>query len=303
MPVPPTRLAILASLDEPKPIQAIVDENTLPYQTVYTAAKRLETEGIVATRKEGKQRILSPGSPTLPGLAQTLLFDHSREDWDDVFRGDRPVLLHVLHRVGRPRLVADVMDKTERTVHHAIETHAPRGLLVKDGDDYRINPRLGSLVEMLAEWTELRSHTILKEIGPEGRLVWALGPEVLFRADEAPRDETIHAGALSRFAQHGIDLMMPGQDYYYRTHRRLDAGDAVLQALLVEPESKRNRSYAALLYEKEQPEGLPFKAHIYGLKDEAQALERYVGTHDADGFFLPWDEHDRFREQYGIGDR
>lgn len=303
MPVPPTRLAILASLDEPKPIRAIVEENALPYQTVYTAAKGLESEGIVTSRKEGKARILSPGSPALSGLARALLFDHSRDDWGQVFRGDRPVLLHVLHRVGRPSLVADVMDKAERTIHHAIETHAPKGLLIKEGNEYRINPRLGALVEMLGEWSKLRSHTILQKVAPKGRLVWALGPELLFRADEAPRDETVHPAALTSFAQYGIDLMMPGHEYYHRTHRQPDAGDAILQALLAKPESKRERSYAALLYEKENPPDLAFKAHIYGLKDEAEAIIHYVETHEADERFLPWREHDRFREQYGVGDR
>jgi DNA-binding transcriptional ArsR family regulator len=302
VPVPPTRLAILASLDEPTRVQEIVDDNGLPYQTVYTAAQELEDQGIVTSRKEGRQRILSSASPNLPGLTQTLLFDHSREDWNQVFRGDRPVVLHVLHRVGRPSLVADIVDKAERTIHHAIETHAPRGLLVKDGEDYQINPRLGALVEMLEEWAKLRSHNLLQEVAPGGRMVWTLGPEFLFQAGETPGEDPIHAGALSRFAEYGIDLMMPGPTYYYRAHRELDVADAILQALLVEPESKRERSYAALLYELEQPEDLAFKAHIYGLEQQSRAIRRYVETHETDGFFLPWDEHNRFREQYGVGD-
>jgi DNA-binding transcriptional ArsR family regulator len=291
----------LASLDEPTRVQEIADDNGLPYQTVYTAAQKLEDQGIVTSRKEGRQRILSPASPTLPGLAQTLLFDHAREDWDQVFRGDRPVVLHVLHRVGRPSLVADVVDKAERTIHHAIETHAPRGLLVKDGEDYRINPRLGALVEMLEEWAKLRSHNLLPTVAPGGRMVWTLGPEFLFQASDPPREDTIQVGALSRFAQYGIDLMMPGPTYYYRAHRDLDVADAILQALLVEPESKRERSYAALLYEQEQPENLTIKAHIYRLEEQARAIRRYVETHEPDGVVRPWDGHDRFREQYGVG--
>lgn len=303
MPVPPTQLAILASLDEAKAVQEVVDENALPYQTVYTAAKQLEADGILTSHKEGKQRILSPASSTLPGLARTLRLDYSRDDWDQVFRGDRPLLLHVLHEVGRPSLVAEVMDKAERTVHHAIQTHAPRGILVKEGNEYRINPRLDALVEMVAELARLRARQILHEIAPEGRMVWTLGPEFLFRADEDPDDETVEAGALSRFAHHGIDLMMPQAGYYYRAKRELDVTDTILQALLVDTESKRNRSYAALLYEQERPDDLVFKSHIYGLEEQAQAIVRYVQTHESEGFFFPWEEHARFREQYGVGQR
>jgi len=96
-------------------------------------------------------------------------------------------------------------------------------------------------------------------------------------------------------------LVIMHGSYYYLAWRHLSVADAILQGLLVEPESRINRSYCALVFEKRRPRNLVTKARIYGLEEQAAALIRYVDEREPGDLFLPWREHARYRRQYGVG--
>ncbi len=301
MPVPPAQLSVLVSLEEPKRLTQIAEENALQQGTARKAVKTLEEQGVVETHKEAGHLVVACTSKALPPLARALIFDQPRSDWDRVLHGDRPTVLHVLDRVNHPALTAEVCDKTRRAIYHAIETHAPRGLLVETENGYRINPRLSALREFLSELTRTTAHHRTSRIDRDAGLIWHLGPELLLRSPNDLEGETIRPGALSRFGLYDVPLMTGQRSYYYVSTRELDAADAILQALLVDPESRIHRSYAALVYEKTRPDNLDHKARIYGLRDEAEQLAEYVERREQVGRFLPWEEHDRYRRQYGVG--
>jgi hypothetical protein len=300
MPVRPTQLAILASLGEPQAVRSLAKTNDLPYDTAYKAVRQLEKRAVVATHHEGRALVAMSRSGLLPSLARSLLHDHPRSDWGQVFHGDRPTLLHVLNAVGEPELAAEICDKCRSLVYHAIAAHAPRGLLVREGGKYAINPRLSTLRNLLAEWDRTAAAHHLYEIDPTATPIWNLGPDLLFASRRRIADKRVQLGALSRFERYGLPLVLGEMTYYCTTKRRLDAADAILQSLLVEPESKVNRSYCALLLEKAKPRDLLRKARMYGLVEEARALARYTDTHESTGKFLPWAEHERYRTQYGV---
>ncbi len=300
MPDPPAQLSILASLDSPKEITALAEANELPHRTAHQAVEVLEDKGIVTSHKEGRERIVTPASKALPGLARALLFDIPRDDWDRILHGDRPMQLHVLDRVGHARLIAEVCSKGRSTLYRTVEILGPAGVLVKRDGRWCINPRIGQLREFVAELARVQAHHRMGELDPTATLVWHVGPELLLRSTHDLESPHVHRGALSAFAEHGAELFLGTGTYYYAATRELDVADTILQGLLIEPESRINRSYCALLYEQEQPEDLEHKAAIYGLETEARDLVAYVETHEATEGFLPWDEHDRYRRQYGV---
>lgn len=300
MPAPPAQLAILASLGEPQAVRALAQANGFPYDTAYKAVRELEKRGIIATHREGRALVAASRSALAPPLARSLVFDHPRSDWSQVFHGDRPTLLHVLDVVGAPELTAEVCGKSRSLVYHAIKTHAPRGLLVRKDDSYSIHPRLATLRSLLEELDRTAAAHRLHELDPDATPTWSLGPELLFASKKRFAEKQVHLGALSRFSRYGLSFITGQTTYYFVSKRKLDAADAILQALLVDPESRVNHSYCALLLEKTEPRELLRKSRIYGLSEEARALQRYVETHEAAGRFLPWREHERYREQYGV---
>lgn len=299
MSVPPAQLAILASLTEPKGVSVLASENGLPYEAAYKAVRESEKRGVVATHREGRALVASCRSALAPQLARSLILDYPRQDWGRVFHGQRPTLLRVLDQVGEPELTAEVCGKSRSLVYHAIKTHAPRALLIRKGGTYAVNPRLTVLRSLLEELDRVEAAHRLHEIEPDARIVWSLGPEILFASRKRLASPRAQLAALSRFGEYGIDLIMGEATTYCVTKRRLDAADAILQTL-IGPGSSINRSYCALLYEKAKPADFERKSKIYGLEAEARALVRYVQTHEAPEGFLPWREHEEYREQYKL---
>ncbi len=300
MPVPPAQLAILASLGDPQAVRALAQTNGLPYDTAYKAVRELTNRGILATHRDGRALVVACRSAVIPSLARSLLFDHPRPDWGRVFHGDRPMLLRVLDQVGDPGLAAEVCGKSRSLVYHAIKTHAPRGLLVRRDDSYSINPRLATLRRLLEELNRVETAHQLHQIDADATPLWSLGPEILFASRKKLTGKGVHLGAISRFYRYRMSFITGETTYYYVAKRKLDAADAIIQTLLIDPESRINHSYAALLFEKAKPADLQRRSKIYGLAEEAHALTQYVQTHEATAKFLPWREHERYRQQYGV---
>lgn len=297
---PPSHLAVLAHLNQPQPVPELAAATRLSLDTVYKAVRTLDREGVLATHREGRELVATCTSKPLPSLARALLLDYARSDWDLVLRGDRPAVLHVLDRVRRPELAAEVCGKARSTVYHTTRTLAPRGVLVRRRGGYVLNPRLGPLSQYLDELAKAKAHHRASRLDPEATLLWFLGPELLLKSRKELHGPDVHVGALSKFAEHGVELFTGEAAYYYVATRRLDAADAILQGLLVDPESRINRSYGALVVEKERPDNLLDKAPIYGLEREAEALTRYVTQHEPGDLFLPWQDHQRYRSLYGV---
>lgn len=303
MPGPPPQLAVLASLENPRSVKELADANDLPYQGVYKAVQELAERGVVTSHREGKELVVEAAALAVPGLARALVLDQRREDWGRIFHGDRPIVLHVLDRTGDASLTAEVCGKTTRAVHYTIRDLGPAGVLVKPGGRYRINPILRALKALAAEFANVESLRRLRAVDPKARSLWSLGPEVLFRSDEDLDQPGVHVAALSAFATYDVPLITMRGRYYYLSQRTLDVADGILQGFLVEPGNKINRSYCALVYEKNRPKNIEKKAPIYGLDEEAEALLRYVDgdPHDPGHAFLPWHAHQRYRRQYGVG--
>lgn len=297
----PPQLAILANLDGPRTVKELAAISALPYQGVYKAVRQLVQRGILTSHREGKNLVVEAVAASAPALARGLVHDHARQDWGRVFRGDRPIVLYVLDRVGDPALTAEVCGKTRRAVYHTIQSLGPRGLLVKRQGRYAINPRLRRLKALLEQLAEAEGRRRLRAVDPKAVPLWSLGPEVLFRSEEELDRPGVYASALSAFAHYGVPLVIMDGRYYHLASRPPDVADAILQGLLVDPESRVNRSYSALLFEKHRPSNLTTKARIYGLEDLAKALIRYVEDHRPGDLFLPWRDHNRYRRQYGVG--
>ncbi len=300
MPDAPVALRILASLEHPKAAAALAREHGLPRGTAWKTIASLAHDGLIQTHIEGRDLVASSPSRAIPGLAATLLTDFPNQDWRLVFYGDRPTTLRVLDQIGRPGLAALVLGKSRRTVQHGIRLMAERGVVTKTGGRYQINPRIRPLGQLLDELDNARAHQQTRRVDKDARLLWYLGPEWLVRSRRPLDEPQLGPGALSLFAEYRVPLMMARDQYYFRTMRTLDAADAILQGLLVEPDSAVNRSYCAVVYEKNRPDNLETKARIYGLEQEAQRLIAYVDRRIEPEGFLPWGEHEEYRSEYGV---
>lgn len=294
------KLALLAELDTAKSISALSDATGYSPIRVRRVVHDLADKGLVTKHKTGREIEVQAASKPISSKARSLLNEFPDQEWGRVLHGDRALVLHVLDQVGRLRPTAGVVGQTPRGVGYTAKSLAERGILVREDSEYRLHPRHHVLGEFLEEYVRVRAHHIVGELDPDARVIWYLGPEVLFRSDEADlaRDD-LQLAALSAFPTFGVDLVTQAH-HYILSRRELGVADAILQGLLVEPGNRINRSYCALVYEKTLPDDLVRKARIYDLEDEARRLRAYVRERKAFEGFLPWEEHERYRDQYGV---
>jgi biotin operon repressor len=293
MPVPPHTLAVLASLDANRPSSGaeLTAANGASPPAIHKAVSTLRKHGLVYTHREGRSLMVTASSPAIAASARALLFDAPRPDWGTVLRGDRPVFLHALDRIHRPRVAALVCGIHAGSARRIVSTHAKRGLLVHREGGFEINPLLRELRRFVGEWSQLAAAHRLQAVAPRGALLWHVGKDVIFRGEATLHARGLHPAALSAFASHGIILVSNEAPTWILTERAPDARDAILQALLLGSGSIV-RSYAAALYEKAGQPDLGDLASLYGVQGEAQQLTQYIQTHKATGY-LPWHEHKR----------
>lgn len=295
----PGQLIALASLGDAKSTLQLANDNETPYPSMHKAVRGLEKSGFVRTKRQGRMLWVSAVSPELPALARALMSEAPRQDWRNVFRGSRPYFLDALDRTGSPELAAEMTSKARSSAYHAIKAHSEQGILVKQDGRYSINPRLQHLRRFLRKASLYHAYAQVHDVDPDATILWAGGPEALFASRKGLESSNVQEGGLSAFHRFGIDLIEPELRHYFLGTRRLDAADAILQALLASPASTVTKSYCALLYETQRPSTLDAKAVLYGLEPEAKLLRKYVDTHKAPGF-MGWDQHERYREQYGV---
>lgn len=293
-------LAILAALDRPLSIQDLADRTALGHETVRWAIASLEEQGLADTEAKGQHRIIRAGSPVLVDRARALT-ERPHPAWKQVFHGEHPLLLHVLDRVGSVDLTAEVMGQAKSTIYHFIAQVAPKGILQKDGLGYRVHSRQRALRDLVEEWSRLRSYRAVRSIDAEARLLWFLGPEAMFSARKKAAGEGVHPAGLTAFADHGILIQTGERSTWLLSRRQPTAADHLLQAIRAESESRTVHNYAALLYEAARPEDLLRKAPIYGLEQDVERIRRFVDEQADQPGFLPWSEHERFRELYRVG--
>lgn len=320
---PPVKLVVLAHLDEPRSLAGLARLTDRPEDSIRTSVIALERQGLVTTDERAGRRIVQQVSPVITAKAGELL-DLARPDWSQILHGNRPRILWVLHVTTKAALTAEITGVHLRTVYRIIEDLSAKGVVLRGGGPrrfdlvpweedarlpggtragrasrFRLNRRLAPLVDYLREVDRIQAYSWLKAKDPDARLLWHLGPEVLFASTRIHDD--LAPGGPSALGRLGIDLMTSNH-YHHRAIRVPTEADAILQTLLVDPESKINRSYAALAYEKEKPRDLYEKAQLYQVPEQAAALVHYVtDQQDESGHFLPWSEHDRYRQQYNVG--
>lgn len=294
------KLALLAALSSADSVAGISELTGYNRTRIRRVSRELADQGLVTRHKQGREVEITPSSRSLASHARELVEDFPNQDWGSVLHGDRPLVLHVLDRLGRVRETAEVVGQTPSGVRYTAQSLAEAGILVHRDGGHRFHPRHRALKGFVDEWAKLRAHHRVEGLDPSGYVLWYLGPETLLKSDEPDLEgEDVHQGAFSAFHEYGVPLIT-GSSYYVVSERDLDAADAILQGLLAEPDSPVHRSYCALVYEKALPENLVRKARIYGLEEEARALRSYVREQEAHEGFLPWEEHTEYREQYGV---
>lgn len=263
------QLAVLAELEEPRSTIALAERMDLEEVRVEEAVSGLEEAGLVEREGFGAKTELAPVDPDLARRAGEVRAQLSAEQWQAVFEAGRAQLAYVLDRVPRLELAAYVLGEPVEAVRGEAYDLVEAGVLA--AEPFQLAPSTGSLAQLLADIDALRAHRWVNEIVPEGEVLWHLGPELVFQAPGPIGHAEVGYGGASLLADQGIEVDVAGETYT-RTHRELDASDAILQSLLAHPDDEDVRAACRQLYAQASTPTFAEKATIYGLAAEAKAF-------------------------------
>lgn len=269
------QLAVLAELEEPRSTSEVAERLDVVEVDVEEAVSELEVAGLVEREGFGAKTRLVPVTPELARRADQVRSALSAAAWRALFGRERAQRTHVLARVGRLELAADVLDEPVESLRADAYELVEAGVLVEDGG-FGLDPGTPALGELLAEVDALRAERWVASLDVDGRVRWHLGPEIVFTAERPVDDPEVTYGGPSLFADHGVPVDV-GEDVYARTHRALDASDAILQATLTHPEEDRVREACRELYAQAATPTFREKARIYGVEAVAEAIRREAG--------------------------
>jgi hypothetical protein len=262
-------LAVLAELAEPRSTIALAETLDRDQVDVEQAISRLEEAGLVEREGFGAKTELVPVGPDLPRWAGQARSAMSGDAWQALFGEQRAQLAYVLDAVPRLELAACVLDEHVEAIRGDAFDLVEVGVLATE--PLRLDPAIAGLADLLAAIDALRAREWVQARTPEGKVVWHLGPEIVFRADPPVNDPEVAYGGPSAFDDHGLAWDGP-EDLYVRTRRTLDASDAILQSLLVYPDDEDVREACRELFASEPTPTFDEKAEIYGLGDDARDL-------------------------------
>lgn len=265
------QLAVLARLDEPRSTGAIADELVLAEVDVEEAVGGLEAAGLVEREGFGAKTRLVPAAPEIARRAGQVHAQLDREAWQALFDRERAQLAHVLARLGRLELAAAVLGEPVEAVRADAYELVEAGVMADE--PFALVAAMPALGELLAEIDELRARQWVRERAREAEVVHHLGPEIVFTAEASIGEPDVGYGGVSLLGDHGAEVE-PEQATYCRTHRDLDASDAILQALLTHPEDERVLEACRAVFVREPTPTFREKAQIYGLEDQAAAIHR-----------------------------
>lgn len=264
------QLAVLAELDEPRPTSAVAARLSVVEVDVEEAVSELEAAGLVEREGFGAKTRLVPATPELARAASQVRSSLSAAAWQALFGRERAQQAHVLDRLGRLELAADVVDEPVESLRADAYELVEVGVLVEE-EGFRLDPGTPALAKLLAEIDALRAERWVAALDVDGRVRWHLGPEAVFTATGPVDDPEVTYGGPSLFADHGLAVEVD-EDVYCRTRRTLDASDAILQATLTHPDDEAVREACLELYAAAATPTFREKARIYGVEAEAEAI-------------------------------
>ncbi len=282
-----------------------LQEPPMPLADVHRRLATLRAKGWVRTYKgqtgnDYAGLLVEPASRRLLEAIHALQQAVPGRSWGSTFHAERPVFLDTMHHVGSVTEAARICRFSSSTAYDNVRAMHQEATLVRHGDAYRLNDRVPPLHDAIHEAARLA--TIRRIAGddvqqPPFDLVWHQGPEAV--VSSGAELVGLRPGGLDAFAEHGLEFSTRRRTFY-AGWRKLDAADAILQAILTDPSSAQVRSYAALLYEKDRLDSLERKAVWYGLRDAPALFHRYVDQRVEVEGFLPQKEYARLKALYGV---
>jgi DNA-binding MarR family transcriptional regulator len=283
----------------------------LEYSLSYTSevVSKLEKKGLVDTRKEGRQRLVSLSESKATELYRKLVQSHSHVDWAELLSRKA---VEILDYLDEPVSVSELAEKTDNyraTVHRILDRFLKRGIVQEEWDSqYRLNENFLTVNDFSKEYF----HQIHREITSSNLLIIDTQENIQFKLTfqdvenygsesydilwETPytfllstngslhiENPDFHLTGPERFQDYGIELITTDRRHYFYSEDidEVSPQELVCHTLLID-DGTRYRTYCLLLIEKEGiHEEVLEVSEKYGIEELVNSLLRYIEGEDS----------------------
>jgi predicted transcriptional regulator len=268
--------------------------------------KRLETAGLVETRRQGKtKQIRLSDTKALESLTD-LTQQYAHIDWPELLSG---AALRVCYYLDTPRTVtglASQADVHRSTVHRTLTPLQHRGIVYQTDDGaYALNDGFEQLSAFARELAHHAHRQTVEERTDTYTILWESLNEFLVQTTTESLDESFTPTGPDQFQRYDLPLLARDRRYYLYSETTSELSPEILCChMLVIDSGARTLSYCLLLLSHIaiDPDELRAKATKYGVDDIVEELCTYLDTSgDQRTARLPeWKDFQELADEYGV---
>jgi len=268
--------------------------------------ERLETAGLVETRRQGKTKQIRLSDAKALELLASLTQQYSHIAWPELLSG---AALRVCYFLDTPRTVTDLArhaDIHRSTAHRALAPLQHRGIAYQtDNGAYALNEDFEQLSAFARELAHHAHRQTVEEQTDTYTILWESLNEFLFQTTTEVADENFIATGPDQFQRYDLPLLARDRRYYFYSESTSELSPETLCChMLVIDSGPRSQSYCLLLLSHVGIDHDEFRdqATKYGVDSVVDELCTYLDTSgDQRTSRLPeWEDFQELAAEYEV---
>ncbi|PTD93921.1 transcriptional regulator TrmB [archaeon SCG-AAA382B04] len=276
-----TEIKLLLNLEGKKPLKEVAKKLDLSQSYTSQLVSKLQEKGLIKTEKSGKKKLVyRVENQTIENLQEIKNFYPHIQPAKTLSRKTLPLLYYL----DEPMTVKELAEETgnyRNTVNRILKKLKNRGLVQKNGSQYKLNKDFKILNELAKSYAHLQHRREISSHVSTFTILWESLKEFLVQTPEEIDYKKYHQTGPELFRRFDLPLTTTGRKYYFYSEGKREIGskDIVCHTLLID-KGTRYQSYCMLLLKKEDidREGLVKKAERFGVEKTVKSIIKYLET-------------------------
>ncbi|MBE3121663.1 MAG: hypothetical protein IMZ43_00975 [Thermoplasmata archaeon] len=234
-------------------------------KTVYTSIYRLEKEGLLTAKKQGKNLLIQQSPQPVSAYLHTILETQPHLIKKHIFSTTSlHILLTLLHDILTVKRITEINHLSERNTRRHLSKLHKAAVIIKQKDHstphtyiWEINKLQREILQFLEAYEEFRAFKISKSIDANASLLWVHGIDFLIKTPQPVHQKYFIKTGAAALNQYGMKLLSTEHIYLY-TKRTLDLWDHAFLMVLSRKNDANQLRYLAYLYKKHKPDPTEF---------------------------------------------
>lgn len=233
-------------------------------KTIYTSIYRLEKQGFITKRQQGKLIFIQQSSQPISSYLNTVLENQLHFIKKQILTTTSiDILLTILHNSCTVKWIQEINQLSERNTRRHLSKLHKAAIITKHQENttlqsaWKINTLQRELLQFLEAYEEFKALKIIESINISATPSWVHGIEFLIRTPQPIRHKQFKETGATALDRYGMKLLSTENVYFY-TKRTLGLWDHAFLTVLSRKNDASQLRYLAYLYKKHQSKAVEF---------------------------------------------